>query len=343
MKHLFLPIAMASILCFPGYSGNLTEVHKSSKKYNDVKSIDVEGNFCKVVLTSSSEGFLVVKTTIEASKDIEGFGINDQLNGSNLSLAVKTPEEHVSTKSGEIVLQVPPGCTIKVKTSSGYIEAINLKDCPVDAHAIYGRISAENVSGNYKIKTGTGLISVSNLSGQLIARTSSGNIEISDIDGEATVISDKGVIEAIKIKGNFNAQTNTSAQNISNINGGLMLRTSTGELTIKDIEGHLQTINDDGNVLIENLKGTMDLKSISGNLHGEDILLTGNSKFETTKGRIDMALKNDQKELTYNMESSYGVLYIPGKSKKKKLNSGNGPILITTLSNNGAQRFTLAK
>ncbi|PWD98759.1 DUF4097 family beta strand repeat-containing protein [Marinilabilia rubra] len=343
MKHLLILLTTFYFGATTCIGAPLEVVHKSAKSYDNIESLEVKGDFCKVIVTSSTNDKVEVDALIEASKKIDGFNINEKVEGTKLTLSVNTPDEHVSTKSGEIAIKVPQDCNIKVKTRSGYIEAIDISTGNLDADASYGKIILNEASGNFKLKTSTGSIQVSNLKGDLNAKTTSGDIELKDINGQTMLITDKGLIDLQNIKGSLNTQTNTSAQKISDVDGDLKLRTSTGELALKNIDGHLQTINDDGDVWIEDLKGTMDLKSISGNLNGEGILLTGNSNFETTKGRIDMALKNDQKELTYELESNYGFLYIPGKSKKKRLKSGKGSIHVTAISNNGAQRFTKAK
>lgn len=343
MKHLLILSAIFYIASFTAQSAPLEEVHKSSNTYANIDNIDVKGDFCKVILTASTNENVEVTGLIEASKKIKGFSINENVEGRKLTLSVSTPEQHVSTKSGEIKIKVPKNCKVKVKTRSGYIEAKDINAINLDAHASYGKIILEKASGDFKLKTSTGSVLATDFNGNLTAKTTSGDIELQNIEGQTTLITDKGQMELRNIKGSLNTQTNTSVQKITNVNGDLMLRTSTGELTLENIDGHLKTINDDGDVWIKNLKGTMDLKSISGNLNGEGILLTGNTSFETTKGRIDMELKNDQKELSYELESNYGFLYIPGKSKKKRLKSGKGPIQITAISNNGAQRFTEAK
>jgi DUF4097 and DUF4098 domain-containing protein YvlB len=341
MKKLFTLIYLTGFLSFGYAAATIQEVYKSTKSFKKTESVQIDGDFCKVVLTPSNEDSIKVETIIEASKKADGFGLKDELIDNTLQLSITIPDEPVSTKSGRMVVTIPEGTHITVKTFSGYIESSNLKDCKVTANASYGKILAENVSGEYDFKTATGTVTAMNVRGKITINTKSGNIDISNIDGYVTAISDKGEISASNIRGELTTQTNTAAQKIANIDGKLMLRTSTGELTLKNIEGHLQTLNDDGDVWIENLKGTMDLKSIAGRLTGTGILLTGNTYFETTKGRIEMELKNSLNELTFDLESNYGFLYIPGEAKKKKLKSGNGPIVITGRTNNGPQRFTL--
>lgn len=343
MKQLFTLTLLCFLVNTASFAAPLKEVHNSTKSYENIKSIEINGDFCKVILTPSADNQTIVSAFIEASKDIDGFGINDQTKADKLTLSVAVPSEHVSTKSGEIKLQIPEGTKVKIKTASGYIEAIDTKECEVDAYASYGRINATDVSGKYAFKTSTGGITVQGVNGELSATTTGGEIEISDIEGQSTVVTDKGNMKLNNISGKLNTQSNTSAQNLTNIDGDLMLRTSTGELTLESIKGTLETANDDGDVWITDFEGTMHLISIAGNLVGKGILLTGNTYMETTKGRIEMELRNDLNELTFDLASNYGFLYIPGKSKKRKLKSGNGPVLINTSTNNGAQRFTVVK
>ncbi|SFE55377.1 DUF4097 family beta strand repeat-containing protein [Thermophagus xiamenensis] len=321
----------------------LEEVYNATKTFNKTDTVKIEGDFCKIILQPSTDNAITVSTVIKSSAAVEGFGLSDQQENNTLNLSIVVPDKHVSTKSGEMIVSLPTESKVWVKTGSGYIQPQNLQNCTLNASASYGKIIAENVSGNFNLKTLTGAISVNALKGQLAVNTKSGPIEITNIDGEVTAITDKGDITVENVKGKISVQTNTAAQNLSNINGELNLRTSTGLLTLKNLEGKLQTNNDDGDVWIENLKGYMDLKSLSGKLIGKAIELTKSSSFETTKGRIEMELKNDLKELTFELESNYGFLYIPGKAKKKKLTSGKGPIVITGFTNSGPQRFTLAQ
>ncbi len=343
MKHLFTLTFFCLLLSSASFAAPLKEVHNSKKSFEKIKYIEINGDFCKVILTPSADNQTIVSTFIEASKDIEGFGLNDQTEEDKLSLSVAVPSEHISTKSGEIKIQIPEGTIVKIKTASGYIEAIDTKECEVDAYASYGRINAQNISGKYSFKTSTGGINVQGVNGELTATTTGGAIEISNAEGISKVVTDRGVLTLNNISGTLNTQSNTSAQELTNIDGDLMLRTSTGELTLNNINGILETANDDGDVWITDFKGTMNLISIAGNLVGKEILLTESVYMETTKGRIEMELKNDLNELTFDLASNYGFLYIPGKSKKKKLKYGNGPIEITTSTNSGTQRFTVVK
>jgi DUF4097 and DUF4098 domain-containing protein YvlB len=343
MKQSFFFALALLIISTQSQGAPLKEVHKSNNSYENIATINVQGDFCKVILMPSPDKSVVVDAVMEASKEVEGFDIEAVTEGNTLSVKVLIPREHISTKSGEIRLKVPAASTLNIKTRSGYIEAINIDDCTVDAHASYGKINAENVSGKYSMKTSTGTINATNLKGKFSTTSTSGNIELSNINGEVMLITDNGEVSLENIKGQINTQSNTSAQTINNLNGNLTLRTSTGEISLKQISGHLTTNNDDGDVHIENFEGTMELISISGNLVGTGIKLTGNTTIKTTKGRIEMELRNQMNELTFDMASNYGFLYIPGKSKKKKLKSGNGPILIQTQTNNGAQRFTIEK
>ena len=343
MKYLFTFSVLCFLLNIPSFSAPLQEVHRSTKKYENIKTIDVKGDFCKVILQPSESTQIVVNSFIEASKAIDGFGIKDQTDGEKLSISVMVPSEHVSTKSGEIVINIPKNTEVKIKTTSGYIEALNIVDCEIDAHASYGKINTKNTTGDFTLKTSTGGITVNTMKGDMSATSTKGSIELSDIDGHTTVVTDAGDLILKNMKGKISTQSNTAPQNITNLNGDLMLRTSSGEITLNDIEGVIETANDDGDVWITDFKGTMRLISISGNLVGKNILLTGNTYFETTKGRIEMELKNDLHQLSFDLNSNYGFLYIPGKSKKKRLKSGNGPILISTSSNNGAQRFSLVE
>jgi len=343
MKKLVTFFCLSALLGIATHAAPLKEVYKTTQTYKRTDSVFIEANFCKVNLTTTTVDSIIVETTIRASTTIEGFGIKNEIKNNSIYLSVTVPTAHVSTKAGEIILSVPARTNVIVNTTSGYIQPHNLKDCNVIASTSYGKILTEDVSGNYKFKTSTGLISVKNLQGELTANSKSGSIELYNVSGTITCVSDKGTISADNIKGDLSVQTNIAAQNLSNINGTLMLRTSTGLLTLKNIEGKLQTLNDDGDVWIENLKGTMNLKSLAGKLVGTGIELTKSCYFETTKGRIEMELKNTLNDLSFDLESNFGFLYIPGKSKKKKLSSGKGPIIITARSNSGPQRFTLAK
>ena len=69
------------------------------------------------------------------------------------------------------------------------------------------------------------------------------------------------------------------------------------------------------------------------------VKLTASSDFTTTEGRIQLQLLNDKEELTFMMqtESSKVGLVAKGISKKKKLQAGKGPIVVTTKTRTGGQ------
>jgi hypothetical protein len=91
---------------------------------------------------------------------------------------------------------------------------------------------------------------------------------------------------------------------------------------------------------MKDLKGMLDIVSSSGNIRGEDIMLTGDTRFKATSGGVSIGLLNNAEELSFDLDAGSGNLYAAGSSADERLILKQGPIKISGVTSSGNQRYT---
>lgn len=179
----------------------------------------------------------------------------------------------------------------------------------LDVKNTSGGIYAAGLKGPYhRLRTSSGMIKLQNVKAQeLRLRTTSGGIRLQDIQANVKATSSAGMVKVTRLK------------------GSLYTRTSAGGIRLKDIEGGLS------------------LKSSAGAIIGEQVLLTENSDFRSSAGKIRMKFKNDLKELNFDLRSSAAKLYIGEERFKRRVVLSNGKnILVKGTSSAGSQKYEKA-
>lgn len=206
-------------------------------------------------------------------------------------------------KSGSLYIEVPMDTGVELKSSTGEIVIRNMES---------DLFSTESSSGN---------ISISNVFTDVRAKSSSGDINIGMIEGSVYGESSSGRIEVI------------------NVNGGVYLSASSGDLRLSAIEGNIEAASSSGRIILNTIKGALRIKTSSGDITGEDVLISGDSVFESSSGRIDMNLDNQLNGLTFRLKSSSGKLEVGNLSGEKNLAAGEGTIRITGETSSGDQTY----
>ena len=105
------------------------------------------------------------------------------------------------------------------------------------------------------------------------------------------------------------------------------------------MEGDIRAQSSSGSISIRNQAGSLVLQAKSGNLEGTDILLTGDSSFTTSSGKITFDFKNDIEDFSFDLRSSSGIINAGRSKAKGELVFGNGRIRITGKSSSGTQTY----
>ena len=115
-------------------------------------------------------------------------------------------------------------------------------------------------------------------------------------------------------------------------NKNTILRTSLGDITTENVSGNIDLNTDFGDISMNELAGKIHSFTSLGDIHGGHILISDNSKFNTSLGDIDVQLSNALSELNLDLSTSLGKVKVDRPELKKKAGSqltfGNGKLKI---------------
>jgi len=105
-----------------------------------------------------------------------------------------------------------------------------------------------------------------------------------------------------------------------------------GDITAENVSGNIDLNTDLGDISMRKLEGKINSVTSLGDIQGEHILISDNSKFNTSLGDIDVQLSNTLSDCSLDLSSSLGKVKIDRPDLKKKagsqLNIGNGKLKV---------------
>jgi hypothetical protein len=108
--------------------------------------------------------------------------------------------------------------------------------------------------------------------------------------------------------------------------------TALGDITAENVSGNIDLNTDLGDISMRKLEGKINSVTSLGDIQGEHILISDNSKFNTSLGDIDVQLSNPLSDCSLNLSSSLGKVKVDRPELKKKsgsqLNIGNGKLKV---------------
>jgi len=114
--------------------------------------------------------------------------------------------------------------------------------------------------------------------------------------------------------------------------------TALGDITAENVSGNIDLNTDLGDISMRKLEGKINSVTSLGDIQGEHILISDNSKFNTSLGDIDVQLSNPLSDCSLDLSSSLGKVKVNRPDLKKKSSSqlklGNGKlkvIMVTSL------------
>lgn len=312
-------------------------VAKADQSYSNVSSVSIVGEFCKVDIKEGAE--IELTAEMRAAKDLEGYAIDCTEEGGVLKVEVKKPESGWTSHTGFIKLTVPKGVAVNVQTTSGYISLEGLSGADILAQSNSGKITANGITANVTLKAKSASINAENITGQLNMTTKGGEHVVRNIDGAVSLYSSSGAMIVDNIKGALKTESTDGAQTIKEVKGDIYLKTKSGAMKLSNAEGSIGLLSVSGTLNLFDVTGVFNLVATQGSIIGTRVKLTESSNFQTTEGKIKLKLVNPKEELTFECESEHAFIIAFGKSKKKKLKTGTGPIVITATSMTGAQNY----
>jgi hypothetical protein len=110
------------------------------------------------------------------------------------------------------------------------------------------------------------------------------------------------------------------------------MNSNLGDITAENVSGNIDLYTDLGDISMNDLSGKINSVTSLGDIQGEHILISDNSKFNTSLGDIDVQLSNPLSDCSLDLSSSLGKVKVDRPELKKKsgsqLNIGNGKLKV---------------
>lgn len=304
-----IPILISSIFLLFFYCHVPAQEQLAEANFNidNVKYLEVEGGFCNVVLIGHLGSSLRMDGEITGNGNPDKYEIIYRQDNDRIKVWVENPSTSWGNMNlrGVLEFKVPAGVEVVVDNSSGNLKADNLQARKIHLETSSGNIEAEKTEAELTIKCTSGNITLESHNGNAEIRATSGNLKIREVNGDLYAHATSGNIQIYKVSGNTSAEC------------------SSGNIKMREIVGMLQ------------------VKTSSGNIRGEDIKLTGASRFKASSGNITIALKNDEDELSFDLDAGSGNLRAGGSRSDDRLIITKGPIKITGISSSGNQSYSI--
>ena len=316
----------------------LSVAFESDTIFNNISTIRVKGFYSKVFVAKSNENRVRLRATLKSTKP-EGYSIVTKITDKVLEVLVSYPHESWSSHTGELVFYVPDSINIDIENTSGYctINEVNAKAINVVTKS--GKININKCTGDYILSSATGNINVDEVKGSANVKTKSADLSIYRVTGNVISYSSSGMLRLDNITGDVKTASTSGKQEMDNIKGDILAKSMSGAIKISVSDGAIRIQGSSGDVQLFQTTGVLDIKTTKGNQSGSRINLSGNSKFTSSEGKIKMRFDMPNGSITYQLVSEKAFIFALGKSKKKKLNIGEGSILVESSSTTGAQSY----
>jgi hypothetical protein len=307
-KYLLICLSLLFAINQTNAQNTIDQVDTS---YDGVSKLIIKGSFCDVsVMGSNNESKVMFVGKITGTENNKEYKIMHRQSGNTLEVWIDRPERNWNmgwnNLNGKLDFKVSAKIDLIINNSSGDVIAENLSGNICEVSATSGDVKAINIGTNLKIVATSGDIKTENVQGEVRARTTSGN------------------------------------QQINTVTGRIEADATSGDIRIGNCEGNVEATTTSGEIDMQNAKGLMSLRSTSGNIEGKDVTLTGDATFKSTSGTIEIRLKNNMKDLTFDLEATSGNLRAGEIRADRRLfvKNGEGNIKIRGVSSSGNQSYS---
>jgi len=260
----------------------------TTKKYNNIKQIDVESGWLDVSYQGGEGTEVSVEAYLEsniADQDIVFVTLGDVL---KVSYKKSSEKYNWNGKNkGYIKITGPKSMQVSVRGSSGEIDLTNLVSENTILQLTSGTVVATQIKGNLKLTSASGTLKASGIDGHVEARLTSGNAYL------------------------------------ENISGSVNYESTSGSLDAKNIDGEVNVRLTSGNAKIENAKQLGKLSFTSGNVRAVNSGLGANTQFTGTSGNFTIQTPSVLNSFNYSLKASSGNLRVGGSSGTKSLELNN--------------------
>lgn len=318
-----------------------------NKVLEGVKTLNVTSNFCKVEILPCPDSLAtsMIVAKLEVMDPEDGFKIECDDATPTMNVKFILPENPQTAYAGEVTVYLRKGLDLNIMATNGNTKVKNLSEANISVTSEKGKVNVEKSSGRFDIKTIGGIITLENVSGTISAESKNAAVTANSCEGKFVLDSGEGALTVNNFKGELATNSYGGKQTIDHSDGKFELKSKSGSIRLTYITADLikaETLR--GDITFGNsIKAALDISTGSGTIGGaQAIVLTGSSNFSSDTGRIKLKFANKKEELAFDVtsESKESAILVKGTSKKKKLQLGNGNIIVTSHSNRGDQVFS---
>lgn len=302
MKSLLTLVAFT--LSFGLLSQNILAEHHFED--SGIEEVSISGVFCDVNVTSGD--LVIFDGLIEGKGDEGDYVIASIRNGNTVVFKVERKKERDwgwnEIDVARLNLKIPVGTVVKIENTSGDV-SVSVYDAEV-----------------------------------LTVSATSGDVLLRDIKSDAKVKSTSGDIDVRGLQGNLSMRSTSGDQELVDLVGNLRTESTSGDIKVSRLIGSLDVSATSGDIELNEIEGSVSASTTSGNTEGERVFLTGDSRFKSTSGDIEISLKNDLEEIGFDLRATSGDLEVGSIDGDDRLVLRRGKLQLTGISTSGDQSYT---
>jgi len=295
-----LALTLSLAVVLSGPVFGLGERESGGFSYENVRALEVESSTFDVTVQVVRRD----RVSMEIRNEPRNYTVYHAVRGDRLVVWV---ERNFSLfggfHSGDLIFQVPMETDIQIETSTGDVVASGLSNETVDIETSTGSIQLRDIRSDGDLQTSTGSVTVESSSGEFDIRTSTGSIAVVAVDGPVR------------------ARSSTGSQRFESVRGDIDAQTTTGRMEFIRTEGSIHT------------------ESSTGKQAGREVLLNGDSRFESTTGDIAIDLTQEIRSLEFDLQSTTGSLRVGEERSQRRLFLGGTGVLLEGKSSTGSQSY----
>ena len=145
-----------------------------------VRTVEVRSGPVDVAVAPGEAASVVLDSDVTTDfpwDDASGCRLRVERDGQRLYACIETDGPLSTGATGRLLVRVPPGASILVRTSSGGVTVEGLRGGTIDVRTSSGSVSLRRVSGRLLVDSVSGAVQIDSGSGVVDARTVSGRIQ----------------------------------------------------------------------------------------------------------------------------------------------------------------------
>jgi len=228
---------------------------------------------------------------------------------------IEWPSEEV-----DLVLQLPAGLPLAVRTSSGDVETAGLPG-PQQIESSSGDVRVESAGSDVDIATASGDVDASEV-GRTRVRTTSGAIEVAAVRGPLDAHTTSGDVTVRDAGDSLTLGTVSGDVEVLRASRGLAATTTNGDIKARRVAGHVDLGTSSGGVVVDVTAPLAGARVSTG---------SGEIEFRFDRGmaaRLDLQTSNGQLQ----MEAPIQVLSLTRRHVTGQLRQGGAPVSLRSAS-----------